>query len=106
MKLLTTATANGPGADFVVRAADRQMFGVPLLGTIAVHGAWDGATVTVEVQVTHDGPWLPLPGAEFTADGLGNLNAYAVAVRAVVSGAGAGTSLTADLNTPHLSEVL
>lgn len=87
--LLSGATANGPGPElgFVQPQLQKRK-------TLQIWGTFDGATITIEVSP--DGvQWNPLPDGAFTAADVKDLKVSASKVRAVVSGAGASTSVSA-----------
>lgn len=103
--LLRSATADAVGDPLVLRdAGTTGRFPRLVQGTVGVSGSLAACTVTVQVQLSHGGPWYTPDGATFTGPGLGNLAVTCVAVRAVLTGTSAGDDVTVELSTPELAE--
>jgi hypothetical protein len=63
--------------------------------TVYVHGTFDGAVITLQASFDNGATWIPLDNGVFTIATAVNLNLAArVQLRAVLSSAGAATSLT------------
>lgn len=83
-----TTSANG------VAITLKRPLNVPREGSLFIFGTFDGATVTI--QDSMDGTeWFDVPSGAFTAKSRANYQTHAQYVRAVVSGAGASTSVSA-----------
>lgn len=104
-RLLTNATADGPGEAVRVRPdASYAQFGTPTGGTIGAHGTFDGATVTILAQLTEGGHWYALK--VIAAEAVDNVGLHCHALRADLSGAGAATDVTVEYVSPYIAEVL
>lgn len=104
--LLRNAATNVVGEPLVLRDPDGAAGRFPRVvqGTVGVSGNFSGCTVTVQVQLSHGGPWYTPDGATFRAEGLGNLAVTCVAVRAMVTDLVPGDDVTVELVTPELAE--
>lgn len=83
-----TTDGNSPAKDF--RTTRRYQGGNTY--TVYAYGTWDGATV--KFQGSLDGNyWIDIVNASYTVDRIDNLILATNYIRAVISGAGASTSL-------------
>ncbi len=93
MKLLENVSENGeyggPRRDWVV-TRDTPPFSVQ---TVYVWGTFDDSTI--QIQFSPDGvEWFTPPNGTFTAKTIANLSISSYFIRAVVTGAGASTSVS------------
>jgi len=88
--LLNARTTSGNGTAITLK----RPLNVPREGSIFIFGTFDGCTVTL--QDSMDGTeWFDLPSGAFTVKSRVNLQTHAKQLRAVVSSAGASTSVSA-----------
>jgi len=93
--LLEDQTTNTTGNQETLVLANSLLFGKYI--TVVVYGTWYGATTTLEFSPDGGTTWITAGvNTTFTADGGGNFwSNYGMMVRFSVTGAGAGTSLSA-----------
>ena len=91
LTLLSNATTNGDGPIITSVYLDAHNRAAPL--TLYISGSFAGATITL--YASPDGSlWLPVPNAVFTTAQIANLDIGAMQIKAVVTGAASGTSLS------------
>lgn len=73
-------------------------------GSLFIHGTWDGATATLQASPNAGTTWIDVPtdadnstNASLTANGIINFQLGQCDIRISIGGAGATTSLTADV---------
>ena len=86
--LLNAKTTNGAGTDLIVRDGGFKL--------LRIYGTFDGATVTLSIDF--NGSTTFVTDSAYTAQGVYYVNSkVGLTYRATISGAGAGTSLSAEM---------
>jgi hypothetical protein len=91
INLLTQASGN-------ITTKERELLATDVL--VSYGGNFDGATITL--QILEQGSWEPVTDGIFTAPGQKLLQlAYGIEIRAVITSAGANTSLNLSISPRH-----